>query len=148
MNTGIRLVRHGDSASLEVDTASLAARRELGVVAWSVLELLALAGSDEGGTWVAVTNSRDLGTRLGIGKDRAAVALGVLRSAGLVVAHTSRDAASSRFAAGRYEVRLPVSRTGDPTEPIPAPRAPAAPRPRARRDASTTETLDLFSTTR
>jgi hypothetical protein len=105
VTAGLRIIVPGDTVSLEICGASVAARRELGPVAWSVLEVLALAGCDEDGTWVATTNARDLAGRLGIGKDRAAAALSVLRRAGLVAAHTSRDAATSRFAASRYEMR-------------------------------------------
>lgn len=146
MNAGIRIIDHGDHASLEISGESVAARRDLGSAAWSVLEILALAGCDEDGVWVATTNARDLAGRLGIGKDRAAAALGVLRRAGLVVAHTSREATTSRFSASRYEVGLPVWRADDAFVPPQAPSRTEAPRPRARtRDASTFETLDLFS---
>ncbi len=137
---------HGEALTLEVDSASMAARRELSAVAWSVLEALALTGSDAGGTWVATTSARDLGSRSGIGKDRAAAALGMLRAASLVEAHTSRDA-SSRFAAGRYEVRLPVSRIDAPPEPVRVSQGPDAGRRRARSgDGSPDEPFDLFST--
>lgn len=145
MNAGIRIVVHGDSIDLTLDRASVAARRELGVVAWSVLEVVALAGDDEDGVWVATTNVRDLAARLGIGKDRVATALGVLRAAGLMVAHTSRETTTSRFMASRYEVRLPVSRTIEPTASTPPPQADVARRPARRLDAAPPETLDLFS---
>jgi hypothetical protein len=116
------------------------------VVAWSVLEVLALTGEDVGGRWVARTNARDLGSRLGIGKDRVAAALHTLRSAGLVVAHTNRDARSARFAASCYDVRLPVSRVDDARESTRVTARPDPPRTRPRaRAASPTETLDLLS---
>ncbi len=140
MNAGIRIVVHGDSTDLTIDGASVAARRELGVVAWSVLEVVALAGGDEDGAWVATTNVRDLAARLGIGKDRVAAALGVLRAAGLVVAHTSRDASTSRFVASRYEVRLPVSRNIEPTASGTLPHNRTQPRrPARRRDTAPPE---------
>lgn len=145
MNAGIRIVVHGDSTNLALDGASVAARRDLGVVAWSVLEVVALAGCDEGGGWVATTNVRDLAERLGIGKDRVAAALGVLRKAGLVVAHTSREARTSRFAASRYEVRLPVPRNIEPIASATPPRPEAARRPARRRATAPPEALDLFS---
>jgi DNA-binding transcriptional ArsR family regulator len=146
VNTGIGIVVHGETVRLEITTDSDAARRELGVVAWSVLEVLALVGQDADRCWVATTNARDLATRLGIGKDRVAAALGVLRQAGLVVAHTNRDARSARFAASCYEVRLAVSRVDDAGEVTRVISQPDTARTRSRvRDASPTQTLDLFS---
>jgi hypothetical protein len=144
VNPGIRIVGHGDGVRLEIGSDSNAARRELGLVAWSVLELLALAGEDVDGRWIAMSNAREIASRLGIGKDRAASALGTLREAGLVVAQTSRDASSSRFAAGCYEVRLPVSDHGEAREPRRLPPQPDASRARTRARSST-EALDLFS---
>ena len=145
MNAGIRIVVCGDSTYLMIDGASIAARRELGVVAWSVLEAVALAGASEGEAWVATTNARDLAARLGVGKDRVAAALGVLRAAGLVVAHTSRETRTSRFVASRYEVRLPVSRNTEPSASVTPPRPEAVRRPARRRDTAPPEALDLFS---
>ena len=146
MNPGIGIVADGETVRLEIGTDSDAARRELGAVAWSVLEVLAFAGEDVGGRWVATTNARDLASRLGIGKDRAAAALSILRQAGLVVAHTSRDAGSARFAASCYEVRLPVSRVDDAREVTCVTARPDPPRTRPRaRAVSRTGTLDLFS---
>ena len=148
MNAGIRIVVCGDSTDLAIDGASNTARKALGVVAWSVLEVVALAGGDEDGAWVATTNVRDLAFRLSIGKDRVAAALGALRAAGLVVAHTSRDASTSRFSVSRYEVRLPVSHSSEPIGSASPPRPAATTRPARRREASPPDTFDLFSTTR
>lgn len=144
MNAGIRIVVVGDATTeLVIDGASAAARHQLGVVAWSVLEAVALAGDADHGAWLATTNARDLATRLGVGKDRVAAALGVLRAAGLVISHTSRDASTSRFAPSRYEVRLPLTPSREPAQADVAPRPPA-PRTR-RRDTSPPDALDLFS---
>jgi DNA-binding transcriptional ArsR family regulator len=145
VNAGIRIVVDGASTELAVDAASVAARRELGVVAWSVLEAVALTGGDEDGAWVATTNVRDLAERLGTGKDRVAAALGVLRAAGLVVAHTSRETRTSRFVASRYEVRIPVSRNIEPSASATPPRPQEVRRPARRRDTAPPEALDLFS---
>jgi hypothetical protein len=140
------IVVDGETVRLEIGTNSHAARRELGVVAWSVLEVLALVGTDVDGRWVATTNARDLASRLGIGKDRVAAALATLRSVGLVVAHTNRDARSARFAASCYEVRLAVAPVDDTRELAPAPARADAPRTRRRvRATSPAATLDLFS---
>ena len=146
MNAGIRIVVDGASTELTVDAASVAARRDLGVVAWSVLELVALAGTDEGGAWVATTNARDLAGRLGVGKDRVAAALGVLRAARLVVAHRGRDASTLRFAASRYEVQVPISPTSHAPTPADSSRPPdLAGRRTRRRDTMPPDALDLFS---
>jgi hypothetical protein len=146
VNPGFGIVVDGETVRLEIATDSALGRRELGVVAWSVLEILALIGEDRDGQWVATTNARDLASRLGIGKDRVAAALATLRSAGLVVAHTNREARSARFAASCYEVRLPVSRVDDTRKIAPTAARPDAPRTRPRvRAASSTGTLDLFS---
>ncbi len=118
MIVGVTIVVDADGhAELAVGTQSLDARRELGVVAWSVLEVLALGGSLDGsGRWVAHSNVREIGPRLGIGKDRAAAALTVLRGSGLVMAQVGRDR-GSRFAPSCYEVRLPVSHNTDTVPP-------------------------------
>jgi hypothetical protein len=144
VNPGLRILVDGDAVHLEIDTSSAAPRRELGAVAWSVLELLALVGEDVDGRWLATTNARDVASRLGIGKDRAAGALSALRQAGLLVAHTSRDASSARFDVGCYEVRL--QRAGDGNAYEPQRPAPRQDRTRAR-GATSNETLDLFSAT-
>jgi DNA-binding transcriptional ArsR family regulator len=146
VNAGIRIVVHSGGTTLEIDGESATARRDLGAVAWSILEALALASAEDHGVWSATTNARELARRLDIGKDRAAAALSTLRRAGLVVAHTNREATTSRFAASHYEVRLPISNVEAAPDPVPHPRRPAPSRSRTR-DASTPEPLDLFSTT-
>ena len=115
MNPGTVVVVHGSgTVELRVDAGSIEVRRELGVVAWSVLEVLALGGAvNDAGRWMVYSNARDLAGSLGIGKDRAAAALADLRRVGLIVAHVERDQRSARFARSRYEVRIPVSHDTD-----------------------------------
>ena len=106
------------TVELRVDAGSVEVRRELGVAAWSVLELLALGGTvDDAGRWMTYSNARDLARSLGIGKDRAAAALADLRRAGLIAADVERDQRSARFARSRYEVRVPVSHDTDTALP-------------------------------
>jgi len=145
VNTGIRIVVDGARVVLEVNMDSGAARRDLGVVAWSVLETLALAGEDVASGWVATTNARDLGRRLGIGKDRAASALATLRRVGLVAQQTGRDATTARFAASSYEITLPIARNTD--RPQQSSARPTAADARAKRSQPRHDdaTLDLFS---
>jgi hypothetical protein len=89
-------------------------RERLGMTAWVALEALVLAATpDSRGAVVVATSARDLGGRLGIGKDRAAAALAVLRDAGLLVPAAPNAGRSGRFVAHRYEIRLPVSRPTD-----------------------------------
>jgi len=146
VNIGIRIVVAGAATELAVDRASAAARRQLGVVAWSVLEAVALAGTPEEGAWVATTNTRDLAAQMGVGKDRVAAALGVLRTAGLVISHPSRDTSTSRFAPSRYEVRLPLTSSRETPGSDTPPTRPHPPSPRTRRGyTNPPDALDLFS---
>jgi hypothetical protein len=140
VNTGLTVLLEAGRPSLRVSEESATARRDLGALAWAALETLALAGTfDEDGRWIALTNARDLGRRLGVGKDRAAAALVTLRQAGLVVAHFGRTAGSARFAPSRYELRVPVSCTPDTV--IHAARTDT----RTRRSRSTINTATLFN---
>ena len=146
MNSGLRIIVHGDVVTLEVGANSDRPRRELGAVTWSVLEVLALAGTEVDGRWVATTNARDLAARLGIGKNRAAASLSALRQAGSVVTYATRDATTARFAPSRYEVRVPVFRRDDSQQLAIDVARSTAPRTRTPvRDTSPSESLDLFS---
>ena len=68
---------------------------------------------DGGGGVTVAASARDLAVRLGVGKDRAAAALAVLRDEGLLVRIEARASRSARFVAHRYDIRLPVSRPAD-----------------------------------
>jgi DNA-binding transcriptional ArsR family regulator len=148
VNPGMVVVIDGGGrVELRVDAETAEMRREVGVAAWSVLEVLALGGAvDDSGRWMTYSNARHLAASLGIGKDRAAAALSKLRRAGLIAAHVERDQRSARFARSRYEVRIPVSR--DPDTALPASIAgPVHPSPattRSRRAHATDDTPNLF----
>jgi hypothetical protein len=150
VNVGIVVAVDGDgSVEVRVDAGSAEVRRELGVAAWSVLELLALGGTvDDSGRWMTYSNARDLARSLGIGKDRAAAALADLRRAGLIAAHVERDQRSARFARSRYEVRIPLSVSHDTDKALaatidePVRRSPTA--SRSRRAGATDSTPNLF----
>jgi hypothetical protein len=148
VNVGIVVAVNGNgSVELRVDAGSAQARRELGVAAWSVLELLALGGTvDDLGRWMTYSNARDLARSLGIGKDRAAAALADLRRAGLIAAHVERDQRSARFARSRYEVRVSVSHDTDTALPatIDKPGRPSPTATRSRRAHATADTPNLF----
>jgi hypothetical protein len=112
--SGVQLVVGRNGAEIRVDGASDDVVRKVGLLAWVVFERMLLAGHSDGvGGWEIATSARDLGARLGIGKDRAADALGRLRQAGLIVLHMQRDRSTSRFSANRYELRVSVSAEDD-----------------------------------
>jgi hypothetical protein len=108
--SGVRVVVRPKGAEIRVDCASDDLVREVGPLAWVAFERMLLAGHSDGdGGWEIATSARDLATRLGVGKDRAADALARLRRAGLIVLHMQRDRSTSRFSANRYELRVSVS---------------------------------------
>jgi hypothetical protein len=148
VNVGIVVVVNGDGrVEFRVDAGSAEVRRELGVAAWSVLEVLALGGAvDDAGRWMTYSNARDLARSLGIGKDRAAAALADLRRAGLIAAHVERDQRSARFARSRYEIRIPVSHDTDTALPatIDEPVRPSPTATRSRRAHAINDTPNLF----
>jgi hypothetical protein len=148
VNAGMVVVLDGDGrVELRVDAGSAAVRCEVGVAAWSVLEVLALGGAVDGsGRWMTYGNARDLAASVGIGKDRAAAALADLRRAGLIAAHVERDQRSARFARSRYEVRIAVSH--DPDTAVPAsidePVRPSPAATRSRPSRVIANSLNLF----
>lgn len=114
-------VVHGHAAS--------ALRRQLGPVAWAVLEeLLAHAhGTDNG--YEAAASVRSLAAILGLSKDTVARALGRLREAAIATAEQSR-APTGTFTAGTYRIIVPSCIT------FSAPTVPADLAPRQRRTPS------------
>ena len=69
MNAGARILVHDDGGTLELGAESAGARRELGAVAWSVLELIALTSVDVDGLR-AVLSGLDPHTRARLGQRR------------------------------------------------------------------------------
>ena len=65
-------------------------RRILGPMPWVSLEALAARSCEIDGRLVADISVRSLATELGVAKDTAARALGVLRDAGLIVGTQDR----------------------------------------------------------
>ena len=97
-----------EGASLVVMAGSSVARRKLGPVAWSALEVLALqARQDAAGGLVVVLGVRELAGQLGVGRDAAANALSTLRGFG-VIAATQQRAVRGRFDGTRHTILLPV----------------------------------------
>jgi DNA-binding MarR family transcriptional regulator len=103
-------------------------RRDLGPLAWIVLEELALCAEEgEHGELRSALGVRELASALGISKDTAARAVGRLVEARLVRRITSRSAAG-RFASCHYVLRLPrglsLEAGGVPISNLPPPAIP------------------------
>jgi hypothetical protein len=138
LDVGLVVAVGSDGSSLLVTAGSQLARRAMGPVAWSALEVLALqARQDDAGALVVVLGVRDLAGQLGVGRDAAANALSTLRSSGVVSAAQQR-AGRGRFDGTHHTILLPVA-----FEPVPASqRRPRKSRP--ARDAAPTTSLSLF----
>jgi hypothetical protein len=96
-----------DTPSIIVDSRAAVTRREVGVLAWSVLEEVALAAGAEGkGAFAAAVDARSVAQKLGVGKDTAARGLARLVSVGLLRRTVGRDP-SGRFGVSRYHLELP-----------------------------------------
>ena len=137
-DAGLVVVVGSAGASLVVTAGSSSARRALGPVAWSALEVLALgARLDATGALVVVLGVRELASQLSVGRDAAANALTKLRDFGLIAAVQQR-AGRGRFDGTRHTILLPVV-----TEPSPTSRARSR-TVRSTRDATSPTSLSLF----
>ena len=95
---GLTVVGSSVDPGLFVTSGSASLRRELGPVAWSALELLALgAEHTSSGTLIATLGVRELAQQLGVGRDATARAMGILREQGLI------SVAQSRAGGGRFD---------------------------------------------
>jgi hypothetical protein len=105
-DAGLRWRIDGEGVVVEVTRASMRLRRELGPVAWSLLETFVLAaqpGSD--GQLVARGNARDVAAAVGVGRDSATKALVVLRDRQLIALEQPRHH-GGRFGTTRYVIRV------------------------------------------
>ncbi len=92
-----------------VDTSAVL-RRELGPVAWSAFEVLALSAQlERDGRLTLAMNARELAAVLGVGRDAATRALAVLRDRHLIALEQPRH--GGQFAGTRYTVHV---RRGEP----------------------------------
>jgi hypothetical protein len=90
---------------LDVDLA-LRVRREVGPVAWLVLEAIAsLAPPDQGVVEVGCS-ARSLSELIGVSKDTVARSLRALIEVGIVARFDHRDELSGRFVSATYRVEL------------------------------------------
>lgn len=98
--------------SLILGRGSTAHRNELGPLAWTVLEEMALdAEPSSDGRLRTGLGARQVAERLGINKDTANKALRRLVEAGMLQREAARGTHSGRFAAGGYVVVLPSGMT-------------------------------------
>jgi hypothetical protein len=87
----------------KVFPSSRAVKREVGAIAWAILEDIALdAGPDEHGRLVSDTSVRRIAANLGMNKDTVARHLGKLREYGFVLHEEARDHGSGRWQSARY----------------------------------------------
>jgi DNA-binding transcriptional ArsR family regulator len=109
--------------------SSPAVKRAVGLMAWAVLEDIALdAPIDDRGRLVAETTVRRIAANLGLNKDTVTKHLGRLREHGFVFQEESREVASGRYEPCRY-VLDPSACIERFTVTPPRSRKPADPRP-------------------
>jgi hypothetical protein len=110
----------------KVFASSRAVKRAVGLVAWAILEDIALdAHLDDTGRLIATTNVRRIATNLAINKDTAAKHLARLRDYGFVLQEEGGHSASGRWETCRYILdpsacleRFTHTPTGD-RQPVP-----------------------------
>lgn len=90
---------------LVLDVASCPARRDLGPLAWAVLEDVALVVDPDAGT--ASTSIRAVAERLGISKDTAQRGFAILRRLGIIESMPPGRCPAGRFGRAVYRVNLP-----------------------------------------
>lgn len=92
----------GGDRHLRVAVSARALKRQLGPMAWAVLEDVALdAALDEAGRLVATTSTRRVAENLALTPGTAARALGRLRSLGLM-SYARQDGPAGRFGLSAY----------------------------------------------
>lgn len=97
--------------ALIIDNEAASVRRELGPLAWFVLEELALSSDRPAGVGPrARVGVRDLAASLGMSKDTVARGLARLIETGVATRVVGRSG-TGRFASSHYEVHLPVGVT-------------------------------------
>ncbi|MFZ9042106.1 MAG: hypothetical protein ACO225_10555 [Ilumatobacteraceae bacterium] len=128
---------------LELDSASLELRRQLGPTAWMVLEELLLASTGSVGSCDAEVSVRALAARLGLAKDTIARAMTRLRRVDLVTASQTRTT-TGVFATGRYRLHVPdaITLTDHPATPA-ATASRSSSRSRTTRSTHSTRSTQL-----
>ena len=104
---GFTLHRDTGGVELRLGASCGELQRSLGTVAFNALITIAVnASQDNGGHWVVHASSRAIAEDLDIGKERAAAALRILRTRGILVPRGSRTPNNARFAPSVYELRV------------------------------------------
>lgn len=105
-DSGIKWRGGSAGPTLIVGPASAVLRQQLGPVAWSALETLALAARPAcGGPLTATLNTRQVATAIGVGREAAGNALALLRRRGLIVLEQPRRN-DGHFTGTRYTIRI------------------------------------------
>jgi len=105
----------GPDPSLATSGDERLLRRSLGPTAWAVLADVAMDAQPDGdGVEVVATSARLVAAHLGIAKDTAARALRRLSAAGILRRRPQGTSPAGRFAAGTYELHLPLHGTSVP----------------------------------
>ena len=117
---------------LTLGPAANTMRRDLGPIAWAVLECVAAAAVDHAGVTVSYISVRGVADELGLAKDTVARALRRLADEQLV-AHVPARADDGRFGPSHYRLTIPpdvfIREAASPSAPAlrPAPGRPARP---------------------
>ena len=137
-----------DPTALTVGASAPWVRRNVGPVAWAVLEALAEHAVIDGTTTMSYRSVRDIAADLHIANDTVARALRRLADHGLVEHHSDRSI-TGRFATGHYLLTLPPDvLTPTPTNPRSTPpnrpTSPPAPTTTPRLQPTEPQQLDLL----
>jgi hypothetical protein len=137
-----------DPTNLTIGASAPWVRRNVGPVAWAVLEALAEHAVIDGTTTMSYRSVRDIAADLHLANDTVARALRRLADHGLAQ-HRSDRSTTGRFATGHYLLTLPPdvltpSPTNPPSPPTNRPTSPRHPTTTPRRQPTEHQQLDLL----
>ena len=137
-----------DPTNLTIGASAPWVRRNVGPVAWAVLEALAEHAVIDGTTTMSYRSVRDLAADLHLANDTVARALRRLADHGFA-RHRSDRSTTGRFATGHYLLTLPPdvltpSLTNPPSPPTNPPTSPRNPTTTPRRQPTEHQQLDLL----
>lgn len=138
-----------DPAELTLGASAPWVRRNVGPVAWAVLEALAEHAVVDGTTTMSYRSVRDIAADLHLANDTVARALRRLADHGLAQYRADRSA-TGRFATGHYLLTLPpevltATTTTAPTPPNDRPTSPPSPITTRRTKPTEHQQLDLLN---
>jgi DNA-binding transcriptional MocR family regulator len=137
-----------DPRGLTLGASASWVRRNVGPVAWVVLEALAEHAIVDGTTTMSYRSVRDIAADLHLANDTVASALRRLAGHGLAQ-HRSDRSTTGRFATGHYLLTLPPhvltpTTSHSPTSPPNRPKPPANPTTKRRPQTTEHQQLDLL----